>query len=176
MLPGLRTERVAAGLTQEELAEASGVHRDTIVKLEAGDRPARPPTIKKLAAALGVETRKLTEKGRRQMDQEETRLVRVPCEYPDFKGRGYREWDDSREAWLWRELLRYRDRCMIETAAVMLWKMGEEANLPGVLGPLWGVGEVYAEEFIEDHRTLIESRAAEMAESGRDVELDAEST
>ncbi len=59
MLPGLRYERHAAGLSQEELAERSSVHRDSIQKLETGHRPARPITIKKLADALGVDPRKL---------------------------------------------------------------------------------------------------------------------
>jgi transcriptional regulator with XRE-family HTH domain len=59
MLPGLRYERHAAGLTQEQLAEKSGVGRDTIQKLETGQRPARPATIKKLSEALGVDAHKL---------------------------------------------------------------------------------------------------------------------
>jgi transcriptional regulator with XRE-family HTH domain len=59
MLPGLKYERHAAGLTQEELAEKSGVGRDTIQKLETGHRPARPATIKKLAETLGVDARQL---------------------------------------------------------------------------------------------------------------------
>ncbi len=59
MLPGLKYERYAAGLSQEDLARRSGVHRDTIQKLETGQRPARPATIRKLAHALGVDARKL---------------------------------------------------------------------------------------------------------------------
>jgi transcriptional regulator with XRE-family HTH domain len=59
MLPGLKHERYAAGFSQEALAEKSGVHRDSIQKLETGQRPARPATIKKLAEALRVNTRKL---------------------------------------------------------------------------------------------------------------------
>ena len=66
MLPGLRFERVAKGLTQEELSEVSGVHRDTIQKLEMGQRPARPATIKKLSDALGVGTDVLTRGTRRR--------------------------------------------------------------------------------------------------------------
>lgn len=59
MLPGLKHERYVAGLSQEALAKKSGVHRDSIQKLETGQRPARPATIKKLADALDVDSRKL---------------------------------------------------------------------------------------------------------------------
>ncbi len=59
MLAGLKLARLAAGLTQAELSEISGVHRDTIQKLETGQRPARPATIIKLANALGVRTEQL---------------------------------------------------------------------------------------------------------------------
>ena len=42
-------------MSQEELAERSGVARDTISKLESGRRKAYPTTIRKLAAGLDVE-------------------------------------------------------------------------------------------------------------------------
>ena len=41
-------------MSQEELAERSGVARDTISKLEGGRRKAYPTTIRKLAAGLEV--------------------------------------------------------------------------------------------------------------------------
>ena len=41
-------------MSQEELAERSGVARDTISKLETGRRGAYPSTIRKLAASLEV--------------------------------------------------------------------------------------------------------------------------
>jgi transcriptional regulator with XRE-family HTH domain len=41
-------------MSQEELAERSGVARDTISKLETGRRGAYPSTIRKLAAGLDV--------------------------------------------------------------------------------------------------------------------------
>jgi len=41
-------------MSQEELAERSGVARDTISKLETGQRGAYPSTIRKLAAGLEV--------------------------------------------------------------------------------------------------------------------------
>jgi transcriptional regulator with XRE-family HTH domain len=53
-LPGLRLAREAKLLTQQELANASGVSRLTITELETGARNARPATIRRLAAALNV--------------------------------------------------------------------------------------------------------------------------
>jgi transcriptional regulator with XRE-family HTH domain len=41
-------------MSQEELAERSGVARDTISKLETGRRGAYPSTIRKLAAGLEI--------------------------------------------------------------------------------------------------------------------------
>jgi transcriptional regulator with XRE-family HTH domain len=46
-------------MSQEQLAEKSGVARDTISKLETGQRKAYPSTIRKLAAGLEVEPRRL---------------------------------------------------------------------------------------------------------------------
>ena len=60
-LPGLRAARLRAFLTQEQLAERSGVSVFSISRLEQGERPATIPTIQRLAAALGVEPRQLTE-------------------------------------------------------------------------------------------------------------------
>ena len=53
-LPRLRRVRQGAVMSQEELAEKSGVARDTISKLETGRRGAYPSTIRKLAAGLEV--------------------------------------------------------------------------------------------------------------------------
>jgi transcriptional regulator with XRE-family HTH domain len=54
-LPHLRGLRQRSVLSQEQLAERSGVARDTISKLETGRRKAYPTTIRKLAAGLEVE-------------------------------------------------------------------------------------------------------------------------
>jgi transcriptional regulator with XRE-family HTH domain len=51
-LYALEVYRAWAGLTQEELAEISGVARNTISRLE-NHHPARPSTARKLADALG---------------------------------------------------------------------------------------------------------------------------
>jgi transcriptional regulator with XRE-family HTH domain len=58
-LPHLRNFRRQAVMSQEQLAERSGVARDTISKLETGRRGAYPTTIRKLAAGLEVEPRML---------------------------------------------------------------------------------------------------------------------
>ena len=52
----LRQRRV---LTLRELEEVSGVSYNTIWRLENGFTAARPSTIRKLAAALGVEAEEL---------------------------------------------------------------------------------------------------------------------
>lgn len=54
-LPHLRDMRRRAVMSQEQLAERSGVARDTISKLETGRRKAYPVTVRKLAAGLAVE-------------------------------------------------------------------------------------------------------------------------
>ena len=58
-LPHLRDFRRRAVMSQEDLAEKSGVARDTISKLETGQRGAYPSTIRKLAAGLDVEPQML---------------------------------------------------------------------------------------------------------------------
>jgi transcriptional regulator with XRE-family HTH domain len=58
-LPHLRGLRQRAVLSQEQLAEKSGVARDTISTLETGRRKAYPTTIRKLAASLEVEPQRL---------------------------------------------------------------------------------------------------------------------
>jgi transcriptional regulator with XRE-family HTH domain len=57
--PRLRELRERVALSQEGLAKKSGVSRATIADLEAGKRPARPSTRRKLAEALGVEPAEL---------------------------------------------------------------------------------------------------------------------
>jgi transcriptional regulator with XRE-family HTH domain len=58
-LSHLRDFRRRAVMSQEDLAEKSGVARDTISKLETGQRGAYPSTIRKLAAGLEVEPQML---------------------------------------------------------------------------------------------------------------------
>ena len=52
-LPELKRCRIAAGVTQEELAGRARVARETLCKIERG-RPATRETVRRLAAALAV--------------------------------------------------------------------------------------------------------------------------
>ena len=54
-LSHLKEFRQRAVLSQQQLSEKSGVARDTISKLENGQRQAYPATVHKLAAGLNVE-------------------------------------------------------------------------------------------------------------------------
>jgi transcriptional regulator with XRE-family HTH domain len=58
-LPGLRAAREAKLLTQQELADTSGVNRSTISQLEAGVRSAHLRTIRRLAEVLDVSAQAL---------------------------------------------------------------------------------------------------------------------
>ncbi len=57
----LRIHRRAKGLTQDQLAQQSGVHYNTIVQLENLTRKANPrvETLERLGKVLGVEIEKL---------------------------------------------------------------------------------------------------------------------
>ena len=54
-LPGLWSARMAAGLTQRELAAVIGSNQATIHQVERLLRAAYPTTVRKLCAALEVE-------------------------------------------------------------------------------------------------------------------------
>jgi transcriptional regulator with XRE-family HTH domain len=55
-----RDARLAKFLSRDELANASGIRRDHIGRLERGyEGESRPPTVRKLAAALDVDPREL---------------------------------------------------------------------------------------------------------------------
>lgn len=53
-LPGLWACRLAAGLTQRELAEQASTGRATIRDLERQSRPAHASTLRRISAALNV--------------------------------------------------------------------------------------------------------------------------
>lgn len=58
----LKRLRRGRGMTQADLAEASGVAQSTIAQIERATRKEpRPGTLKKLAPALGVEIAELLE-------------------------------------------------------------------------------------------------------------------
>jgi transcriptional regulator with XRE-family HTH domain len=78
--PLLRSLRERAALSQEDLAELSGVARATIADLEAGKRPARPSTLRKVAQGLGVEVTDLYE------EHEVPKTPAPPLQAPLFNG------------------------------------------------------------------------------------------
>jgi transcriptional regulator with XRE-family HTH domain len=55
----VRELREDALMTQEELAEAAGITKDQVSRIERGAQSPRFRTIKKLADALGVDAREL---------------------------------------------------------------------------------------------------------------------
>jgi mRNA interferase RelE/StbE len=54
--------RQLKGMTQEQLAAVSGVHRVTIARIETGEASPLAETLKRLADALGVAMDDLMEK------------------------------------------------------------------------------------------------------------------
>ena len=72
---GLRDLRLEAALTQLELAQRAGVSKTTIVNIEAGRIEPHPPTVRKLAQALGVEPRVLVRSLRGAGQEEKTRRL-----------------------------------------------------------------------------------------------------
>jgi DNA-binding XRE family transcriptional regulator len=50
----LRALRLAAGLTQAELARRTGIHRPNIARVEAGRHTPSLDTLNRLASAIGV--------------------------------------------------------------------------------------------------------------------------
>jgi transcriptional regulator with XRE-family HTH domain len=55
----LRTARIKRGFSQEDLEDATGVHRTEVSRLERAVREPRLSTIVRLARALGVPPKKL---------------------------------------------------------------------------------------------------------------------
>lgn len=60
----VRRLRLARGWSQEQLAEAAGISRDALSRIERGDRAARLDTLDALATALGVDLPGLIAGGR----------------------------------------------------------------------------------------------------------------
>jgi transcriptional regulator with XRE-family HTH domain len=59
----VRIWRVRRAMTQTQLAEKAGVGINTIVRIERNQTEPRPPTIRKLADALGVDPSELVDEG-----------------------------------------------------------------------------------------------------------------
>lgn len=55
----IAAERTAQGLSQEELGQAIGAHKNTIYRYEVGDRDVTWGAIKKIAAALQMRPSRL---------------------------------------------------------------------------------------------------------------------
>ncbi len=85
-LPRLRLIRQGAVMSQEELAQRSGVARDTISKLETGRRGAYPSTIRKLAAGLDVKPQVLMG-GVEYLEEEPAGGPETPPEKPEREKR-----------------------------------------------------------------------------------------
>ncbi|MFN7696400.1 MAG: helix-turn-helix transcriptional regulator, partial [Deltaproteobacteria bacterium] len=59
----IRELRLAAGLTQAELARRTGIHRPNIARVEAGRHTPSLETLARLAAAIGVPTASVLDVG-----------------------------------------------------------------------------------------------------------------
>ncbi|MGN6216975.1 MAG: helix-turn-helix domain-containing protein [Solirubrobacterales bacterium] len=57
----LREARMRLGMTQEEVAERSGVHATEVSRIEAGKRDPRISTVLRLAKAVNVKPGQLIE-------------------------------------------------------------------------------------------------------------------
>src|SRR5919112_5937393 len=78
-IPKLREWRESRALTQVELAERAGMSSRSVAGYEAGTG-ARPPTVRKLAEALGVEV------GDLRGDQEHPLAEALPLQEKLFNG------------------------------------------------------------------------------------------
>lgn len=88
----IRQARMSAGLTQKELGNRAGIAEPTIGRYELGKLNPKPATLKKIAAALGVEWYELisnsqdeqSEIAKEQMRQAIGRVADIitkPCKY-----------------------------------------------------------------------------------------------
>jgi len=59
----VRMWRMRRAMTQAQLAEKAGIGINTIVRIERNQTEPRPPTIRKLADALGVDPSELVDEG-----------------------------------------------------------------------------------------------------------------
>ena len=51
----IRTARIAAGMTQQQLADSLGVAQQSVTRWETGEREPRVSTLKRIAAVLGCD-------------------------------------------------------------------------------------------------------------------------
>ena len=62
-MEGLKELRRLRALSQQKLADAAGVGRNTISHIERGETGAHGPTLRRLARVLGVGVEKLVKTG-----------------------------------------------------------------------------------------------------------------
>jgi transcriptional regulator with XRE-family HTH domain len=86
----LQERRLAAGITQAELAERSGVDVRTIERIEAGNKPQQA-TVRALARALRVRYAALLGC---EFDETQWDVVEVPFDPHDESGLAGRIWGD----------------------------------------------------------------------------------
>ena len=65
----LKELREAKGMTQHSLAEASGLHRVQIAKLEGSQHVPSWDTVQALAAALGVDCKAFQDRGKSKKEK-----------------------------------------------------------------------------------------------------------
>lgn len=51
----IRAARIAAGMTQQQLADALGISQVSVTRWETGEREPRVSTLKRIAAVLGCD-------------------------------------------------------------------------------------------------------------------------
>ena len=51
----IRAARIAAGMTQQQLADALGIAQQSVTRWETGEREPRVSTLKRIAAVLGCD-------------------------------------------------------------------------------------------------------------------------
>lgn len=51
----IRAARIAAGMTQQQLADALGVAQQSVTRWETGEREPRVSTLRRIAAVLGCD-------------------------------------------------------------------------------------------------------------------------
>ncbi|MBP3329369.1 MAG: helix-turn-helix transcriptional regulator [Clostridia bacterium] len=76
----IRNHRTRLGLSQEKLAELSGVHHTYIGQLERGEKNATLESIEKISKALNVSLSKLFEK----LDESEEGQKNIPLQCYDL--------------------------------------------------------------------------------------------
>ncbi len=146
----IRQARRRAGLSQEELAKASGVSPATVVQVELGHRRPQGRTLRKLAAALGVEVAELIE----EEDAAPKAQSRPSPEAPE----------DATEEERREELRMFRE--LLTDAHGLLEEMANEYKVTGATDKLTTLASVAmfsvmgAEQFVQKEVGPAEDRAS----------------